>query len=203
MRIPGYWGIAEIADPVLLDATDRASSASFTCGRLMIRTGVEKPGSVQGGRLGQLYVRHGPSAVRFAYLLTGDHSLAEDLVQEAFVRLAGRFQDLRNPDSFDAYLRKTVVNLTRTHFRHRSVERAYLKRQPVPSDAAVARDVAEYESIKEALLRLPERQRAAIVLRYLRGPVGTPDRGGPPLPPGHRQVAAVTWRRGPSVSGER
>ena len=40
------------------------------------------------GRLGELYLRHADDAVRLAYLLTGDRDLAEDLVQDAFVRLA-------------------------------------------------------------------------------------------------------------------
>lgn len=118
-------------------------------------------------RLAQLYVRHAPDAVRLAYLLTGDHALAEDMVQEAFVRLAGRFADLRNPDAFTAYLRKTVVNLSRMHFRHRKVERMYLERAAAQPRIVVAPpDVAEYDAMKSALLDLPERQRTALVLRF-------------------------------------
>jgi RNA polymerase sigma-70 factor (sigma-E family) len=119
------------------------------------------------GRLGDLYVRHGPAAIRFAYLLTADRQVAEDLVQDAFVRLAGRFVDLRDPSAFEAYLRRTVVNLARMHFRRRRVERAYLRRQEqVPREAAVLPDIATYEQVKQALLTLSVRQRTAIVLRY-------------------------------------
>src|SRR6059058_2058925 len=95
----------------------------------MVKTQVEHAEKVQGGRLGELYRRHAPDAVRLAYLLTGDRALAEDLAQEAFVRMFGRFRDLRNPDAFGAYLRKTVVNLSRSHFRRAKVERAYLERE--------------------------------------------------------------------------
>lgn len=49
--------------------------------------------------LQELYERHAPAAGRLAYLLTGDRSLAEDLVQEAFVRLVARFRHLRVPDA--------------------------------------------------------------------------------------------------------
>ena len=42
-------------------------------------------------RLEELYERNAPSALKTAYFLTGDPDLAEDLVQEAFVRVAGRF----------------------------------------------------------------------------------------------------------------
>jgi RNA polymerase sigma-70 factor (sigma-E family) len=120
--------------------------------------------SSEGGRLGELYEAHAGDAVRLAYLLTGDRALAEDLVHEAFVRLFGRFRDLRNPDAFGAYLRTAVVNLSRSHFRRRRVERTYLERQgrrPEP-----AGDLGERQEMWEALQRLRPRQRAAIVLRY-------------------------------------
>jgi RNA polymerase sigma-70 factor (sigma-E family) len=120
-----------------------------------------------GGRLADLYLRHGDDALRLAYLLTGDRPLAEDLVQEAFVRLAGRFVDLRNPGAFPAYLRRTIVNLARMHFRRRRVERAFLDRERREPSAEVGLpDVDTYQVMKQALLGLTERQRTAIVLRY-------------------------------------
>jgi RNA polymerase sigma-70 factor (sigma-E family) len=117
------------------------------------------------GHLSELFIRHGPAAVRLAYLLTGHRQLAEDLVQDAFVRLAGRFADLRDPAAFEAYLRKTVVNLARMHFRRRKVEQAHLQRQ-FPPMAPTLPDVETYDQLKQALLTLPTRQRAALVLRY-------------------------------------
>lgn len=138
----------------------------------------------EGGRLGELYAQHAPAAVRLAYLLTGDHALAQDLTQEAFVRLYGRFRDLRDPDAFPAYLRATVVNLARSHFRRRRVERAHLRRERTAPDPPEV-EVGRRHEMWEALQALPHRQRAAIVLRYyedlteaetadvLRCPVGT------------------------------
>jgi DNA-directed RNA polymerase specialized sigma24 family protein len=52
-----------------------------------------------GGQIADLYQRHVPAAGRFAYVLTGDRGQAEDLVQEAFVRVIGRFGHLRVPDA--------------------------------------------------------------------------------------------------------
>jgi RNA polymerase sigma-70 factor (sigma-E family) len=120
-----------------------------------------------GGRLAELYLRRSPAGLRLAYLLTGDRSLAEDLTQEAFARLIGRLRHLRDPDAFEAYLRRTIVNLATSHLRHRAVERAYLEREGprAPSEGRDP-DVATYESMRRALLALPERQRAAIVLRF-------------------------------------
>jgi RNA polymerase sigma-70 factor (sigma-E family) len=126
----------------------------------------ERDESAEEGRLGGLYRQHAPDATRLAYLLTGDRALAEDLVQEAFVRMFGRFRDLRNPDAFGAYLRKTVVNLSRSHFRRIKVERAYLAREAGAPAPAGGPDVGAREEMWQALLRLPERQRTAIVLRY-------------------------------------
>jgi RNA polymerase sigma-70 factor (sigma-E family) len=133
--------------------------------RTMAITGAEQDEDA-GGRLAELYRRHAPEAVRLAYLLTGDRALAEDLMQEAFVRVFGRFRDLRNPDAFGAYLRTTIVNLSRSHFRRAKVERAYVAREasaPGPGDPP---DVGAREEMWQALLGLPERQRTAIVLRY-------------------------------------
>ena len=50
------------------------------------------------GRIEDLYRRNAPGALRLAYFLTGDREQAEDLVQDAFVRVAGRFRHLRVPD---------------------------------------------------------------------------------------------------------
>ena len=120
-----------------------------------------------GDRLEELYVRFAPGGIRLAYLMTGDRAVAEDLVQEAFVRFVGRLHSLRDTNAFEAYLRRTVINLSKNHFRRRAVERAELERQAsLPPLANEERDVSEYEAMRTALLGLPAKQRAAIVLRY-------------------------------------
>jgi RNA polymerase sigma-70 factor (sigma-E family) len=120
------------------------------------------------GRLDELYVRHFPGAVGLAYLLTGDGDQAEDLAQEAFVRLCGRFRHLRDPQAFGAYLRKTVVNLHLSGLRRLRVERAYVERHR--SDVVEIRselpDVPGRRDLWSLLQTLPARQRGAVVLRY-------------------------------------
>ena len=120
---------------------------------------------IEGNLLADLYARHADEALRLSYLLTGDGALAEDLVQDAFVRVAGRLLHLRDPGGFHAYLRKTIVNLARSHYRRRAVERRYLERQTEapPTDPD---DLSDRERLRRALMALPIGQRTAIVLRY-------------------------------------
>ena len=118
-------------------------------------------------KLASLYFQHVEGATRLAYLLTGDNELAQDVAQEAFVRMAGRFHDLRNHDAFGVYLRKTVVNLTRGHWRKRSHERSYLETQRGRGEPVVHQpDVEGRDQLWRLLQQLPRRQRAAVVLRY-------------------------------------
>lgn len=120
------------------------------------------------GRLAELYLRHGPAAQRLAFLLTGDRAHAEDLVQEAFVRVVGRFGHLRVPDAFEAYLRRTIVNLHTSQLRRKRLERAWLERERGAGGPAADAmpDVGARQELWRAVLELPPRQRAAIVLRF-------------------------------------
>ena len=93
--------------------------------------------------------------------------MAEDLVQDAFVKMAGRLVHLRDPGAFDAYLRRTVVNLANSYYRRKRLERAYLRREEwTARSIEVTVDPAARDELWGALGRLTERQRAAIVLRY-------------------------------------
>ena len=122
-------------------------------------------GSLRSARFEDLYAAHGPEALRVAYLMTGDRVVAEDVAQEAFVRLLKSFHNLRNPDAFRAYLLRTVTNLANTHFRKAKRERdfAHLGTELRSEDPA---DLGSRDMLWRALLRLPARQRTALVLHY-------------------------------------
>jgi RNA polymerase sigma-70 factor (sigma-E family) len=117
-------------------------------------------------RLEDLYSEHAGRAVRLAYLMTGDEQVAQDLAQEAFARIAGRFHDLRHPDAFPGYLRVTVLNLSRGHLRRLRTQREYLRRQRPDEESTAADDAGERDAMWRSLQTLPHRQRAALVLRY-------------------------------------
>jgi RNA polymerase sigma-70 factor (sigma-E family) len=128
--------------------------------------GMAREGALERDRLADLYVAHAPEGIRLAFLLTGDWALADDLVQDAFTRLVGRLQHLRDPGAFGAYLRRTIVNLATSHFRRRRVERAYLEREAAAPSSEGNPNEALDGTMHAVLLRLPQRQRAAIVLRF-------------------------------------
>jgi RNA polymerase sigma-70 factor (sigma-E family) len=97
--------------------------------------------------------------VRLAFLLTGSNPLAEEVVQDAFVRVHNALDRVDQPA---AYLRTTVVNGCANLRRRQAVERRYVF-------AAAASTEPEADHLADALGRLPERQRAVLVLRYYEG----------------------------------
>ena len=115
-------------------------------------------------RVSELYRAHLPAATRLAYLLTGDRAAAEDVAQDAFLSAASRLGGLRHDAAFGAYLQRAVVNKVRNRARRLSLERAHARpADPAPYDLP---DVATRDRLWAALLRLPHRQRAALVLRF-------------------------------------
>jgi RNA polymerase sigma-70 factor (sigma-E family) len=108
---------------------------------------------------------------RSAYLLCGDWHHADDLTQTAFVALYRKWDGIREPAALDAYLRRTLVRAlideTRRPWRR---ERAVsdLPEPPVVTDAT-ADGLATRHALVDGLRRLPPRQRAVLVLRFLEG----------------------------------
>ena len=72
--------------------------------------------------LTRMYVAHWAGLVRLSWLLVRDQHVAEESVQDAFVAMHARWAQLRDPDKALAYLRRTVVNTSRSVLRHRTVE---------------------------------------------------------------------------------
>lgn len=115
-----------------------------------------------------LYAAHWHALVRLATLLTRDASVAEELVQDAFVALHRRWPTLADPAAAHGYLRTTVVNNARSILRHRDVEERY--RQPAPPEPAGPEERAvqstEDARVLAALRTLSRRQQEVLVLRY-------------------------------------
>jgi RNA polymerase sigma-70 factor (sigma-E family) len=120
--------------------------------------------------LEQLYAAHWRSLVRLAALLLGDIGTAEEVTQDAFVAVHGRWQRLRDPDKALAYLRRSVVNGARSVLRHRGVVARHAAAEPPPRHAPAAdTGLADHDrrsAVLAALSTLPRRQREVAVLRH-------------------------------------
>jgi RNA polymerase sigma-70 factor (sigma-E family) len=118
----------------------------------------------------RLFASHYRQLVRLAALLLGDHGLAEEVVQDAYVRLHQRWRALREPDRALGYLRTSVINGARSVLRRHAVARRYtatlVALPDVPSAESQTVDAHEHAAMIAALRRLPARQREALVLRY-------------------------------------
>ncbi|WP_375422967.1 RNA polymerase sigma factor [uncultured Friedmanniella sp.] len=117
----------------------------------------------------ELFGEHYRTLVRVAFLLVRDAGRAEELVQDAFVDLHGRWSRLEDPAAAAGYLRRSVVNRSRSALRHLSVVRAQDARtvlRDVVSAESSALEQIQSEEILACLGRLPQRQREVLVLRY-------------------------------------
>lgn len=116
----------------------------------------------------RLFHEEGASLVRLARLFVDDRNAAEDLVQEAFIRLARSAGAIRDPSRAAAYLRSIVLNLARDNNRRGLVSlRHHLplddRRASVEDEITIREDQRE---LLDALRDLPHRQRDCLVLRY-------------------------------------
>lgn len=117
-----------------------------------------------------LHARYYRPLVRLAVALT-DRNSAEDVVQDAFVKVWRRWRWIRDLDKAEHYLRRAVVNVARDRLRRAKVARDYQWPAEPRVDSAQnqALIAEEHRRVLVALARLPERQRHVIVLRYYGG----------------------------------
>jgi RNA polymerase sigma-70 factor (sigma-E family) len=111
-------------------------------------------------------VASGPRLKRLAFLLSGDLDTAEDLLQSAYAKVLPRWDRIRTYADPDAYMRRVMVN-ARTSAWRRLRGREVL--MPDPPDLTGVDPTAAHvdgEDLRRALMSLPAKQRAAVVLRY-------------------------------------
>jgi RNA polymerase sigma-70 factor (sigma-E family) len=103
--------------------------------------------------------------VGLGVVLTGDRELATDLVQEAFGKLLGNWNRLRDRNAALAYLRSTLVNSSRSTLRRRLL----IQRTRPFSEDNITADPVERIVMMRALRSLPNRQRVCVALRFYEG----------------------------------
>lgn len=118
--------------------------------------------------LTETYQTHYRSLLGLAALLLDDTASCEDVVQEAFIRVHSARRRVREPEKTLAYLRQTVVNLSRSTLRRRILGMKLLSK-PMPDMASAeegAYDQLERADLIQAMRGLQRRQREVLVLRY-------------------------------------
>jgi RNA polymerase sigma-70 factor (sigma-E family) len=106
----------------------------------------------------------GQTLLRVAHALTGDPRSAEDLVQGALAKAYARWPRIHG--DAEAYVRRILYNDRISGWRRAGRQRE-VPMADVPEPAGREADVAERLALRQALLTLPDRQRAVLVLRYL------------------------------------
>lgn len=120
-----------------------------------------------------LYERYSKQALRTVYLISGRNDIAEDVVQEAFIKCYKEIKSLKNPETFQAWFYRL---LTRIVWRYCSKEKNHLFMEDINdgrdsiADSLILSDIAEKDELKEFInqainkLRMP--LKTTIILYY-------------------------------------
>ena len=123
---------------------------------MRVRGGPDRTTDDRVAQLDALYRVEYAGMVRLAYTLLASNAEAEEIVQDSFVEVYGRWHEVRKPG---AYLRSTVVSRCRSALQRRKLRPP----DPEPSASASAGE------LWDVLTRLSDEQRLAVVLRYYGG----------------------------------
>jgi RNA polymerase sigma-70 factor (sigma-E family) len=121
-------------------------------------------------RVANLFDAHYAPLCRLAYVILGDSQMAEEMVMEALLKTFTGFRRIRDLDRADVYLRRAVVNLCRSKIRRKSIEMRvnatvhHRDEQRPPQWDPEHHEISRV--VLEAVRKLPERQRACVVMFY-------------------------------------
>ncbi|MGA5415020.1 SigE family RNA polymerase sigma factor [Streptomyces pseudogriseolus] len=111
-----------------------------------------------------------PVLLRTARSLTGNPSDAEDLLQTALAKTYVAWERIEDHRALDGYVRRALVNTRTSQWRKRKVDEFACDELPEPDPVPGRDDPAEQQALRDAMwravMRLPARQRAMVVLRY-------------------------------------
>jgi len=117
------------------------------------------------------YVRaRQPVLLRTARSLTANPSDAEDLLQTALTKTYVAWERIEDHRALDGYVRRALLNTRTSQWRKRKVDEFVCEElpepEPVPGEDDPAEQQALHDAMWRAIMKLPDRQRAMVVLRY-------------------------------------
>jgi RNA polymerase sigma-70 factor (sigma-E family) len=137
---------------------------------LLARVPSGGPGRDSGGQrdaeFREYVATRGRALLRSAYLLTGNLADAEDLVQSALAKTYQAWARIEDLGALDGYVRRAMVNTHISWWRKRRLEEFPTDEIPDRPVADHAGDSDLHDSLRRAIDRLPQRMRAAVLLRY-------------------------------------
>lgn len=114
----------------------------------------------------RFFEEHSVKAYRTAYILTRDHFISEDIVQESFYRAYKSRHRLRPDEPFGPWFAKIVLNVARTFYAKRGAETSVTIPEELPAINAVIGTADLRVDLAGALNRLDRRHLEVILLRY-------------------------------------
>jgi RNA polymerase sigma-70 factor (sigma-E family) len=109
----------------------------------------------------------GRALLNSAYLLTGNLADAEDLVQSALAKTYQAWDRIEDRKALDGYVRRAIVNTHISSWRRRRVDEFPTDDIPDQPAAETSGNRELHDTLQRAIDKLPQRMRAAVVLRYL------------------------------------
>ena len=109
---------------------------------------------------------HSASLFRTAFMMTGDYQRAEDVLQAALVSVYQRWPKVDEMEWPVGYARKVVVRQASSWWRRRSSHELPVQHSDEPVWDGMVDEIAEHQRVWQAVMSLPRRQRAVMVLRY-------------------------------------
>lgn len=166
-RTPGFCDIGPAAEPAAA-AKRSVYVADPPAVNVALSSARDRAAAEADRAITELYRTEYRSLVRMSAMLLGDVGGAEEVVQDCFITMHSAWLRLRDIDKAVNYLRRSVVNRSRSVLRHRVVVDRHLPaREPdMPSAEQGAIALIERSAVIAALRSLPARQREALVLKF-------------------------------------
>lgn len=107
-----------------------------------------------------------PRLVGILGLYCGDRAVAEELTQEALTRTCRDWRRIREKDDPSAWVSRVAINLANSYFRRKLAERRASARLESQRNSGSEPDLSESVSLRQAIAKLPRRQRTVLILHY-------------------------------------